>query len=110
MKWSDVVRARGGGSIRLNGKLFVDKLLAERKRALEDDSTRVNRSRRKTEGEHTCSSALSPQEGKRRISRQLIPVCVSTLLWSVCVCVCMQGVLEHSACSCCLNVLVFFHR
>lgn len=66
---SSVVRAGGRNSVCLNRKLFVDKWLAERKCALEEGSTCINQSRRKTEREHTCSSAFSPQEGEKNISR-----------------------------------------
>lgn len=98
---SDIVRAGERGGIRLNRKLFVDKRQAEMKCALEEGSTCINRCRRKTEREHTCSSALTPGESERSISRHA----------AACVCVCAQvfSMLVLSECSCLLSQVNVCH-
>lgn len=82
---SDIVRAGERGGLRLNRKLFVDKQQAERKCALEEGSTCINRRRRKTEREHTCNSALAPREGCKEYQQT-----------RCCLCVCMCSSIQHA--------------
>ena len=74
-------------------------------------ATCINQQKKKTEREHTCSSALSPWEGRKEHQQTGCFLTVCVCLCMVCVYVCVSvGVLKYSASSCCLNVLVSFRR
>ena len=105
-------RERERGAVCLNPKLFVD----ERKRAPEEGGNMYKPQQTKnSEREHTCSSALSPREGRKehQQTRCFLSVCVCASAWRVCVCVgrCAQvfSELVLPECTCLFSLVNLCH-